>query len=127
MFIASKSWQRHRCKTVIRQRRGDEKIKKIRIENLQKAHAPMMRALFEQYEDYFTISTRTKLDIIFVVYKVKTRNKKRLKSFKNNLKRSLPSIFQFLVSCFYFKSNFVQVLTVTKINTCNRSLFGKHG
>ena len=50
IFIASKSWQRGIHKTVIGQGRGDEKTKKSDLEDLQKAHAPMARALFEQYK-----------------------------------------------------------------------------
>lgn len=34
--------------TVMRHGRGDEKTKKSDLEDLQKAHAPMTRALFEQ-------------------------------------------------------------------------------
>jgi len=34
----------------MRQGRGDEKTKKPDLEDLQKAHAPMRSALFEQYK-----------------------------------------------------------------------------
>lgn len=36
--------------TVIRQERGDDKTKKTDLEDLQIAHAPMARTLFEQFK-----------------------------------------------------------------------------